>query len=73
MQQQTGILLTVFLIFFQELQMAAANALVTITRQSGFQFLVDFAPGMPQLTTDSVKQGIPIAVQVSDSKDVKLT
>jgi uncharacterized OsmC-like protein len=32
--------------------MAAANALVTITRQSGFQFLVDFAPGMPQLTTD---------------------
>lgn len=32
--------------------MAAANALVTITRQSGFQFLVDFAPGMLQLTTD---------------------
>lgn len=32
--------------------MSSDNAIVTITRQSGFQFLVDFGPGMPAMLAD---------------------
>lgn len=32
--------------------MSTHSTQVTITRQSGYQFLVDFAPAMPQWTTD---------------------
>lgn len=32
--------------------MSSDNATVTITRQSGFQFLVDFGPGMPAMLAD---------------------